>query len=147
MVHPLTESLAGPRVVAWAVGCVSQYRENRAGTASAGQMQDKLRSGPRFALQGEPATHGFCQSAGHREPQASPFVGATAAAVRLDERLEDGRLQLGGDADAAVAHHYGGRPTGAGVGTQVTDASFIGELHGVRHELPKHAKQSGGIEQ
>jgi hypothetical protein len=43
MIHPRTESLAGSRLVAWAVGCVSQYREKRANSFLVRQVQDNLR--------------------------------------------------------------------------------------------------------
>src|SRR5690606_31637846 len=56
----------------------------------------------RLAHHADPAVHGADQSLADRQPQAAAAIMAGGRAVRLGERLEQGRLARGRDADPAV---------------------------------------------
>ena len=78
------------------------------------------------------------------EPQAGAAEPARGVAGGLHERIEDGRLAIGRDADSRIGHlDVEAGPLGLAVGADCdADAPVRGELDGVRGQVEEHLAQA-----
>jgi hypothetical protein len=122
----------------------------RARSPLEGDGEGECGSDARLAVHLDSAAHELDDPLGAGQAEAAPAEPAGGRRVDLGERVEQGGLGVGGDADAGVAHLDAevDRPVAfARDRCAGHDLAFVGELHGVAEEVQQDLTQPARIAQ